>query len=52
MLNNLSTEIISSEILLEQFLNSRRYSTYLIEGLSPEDCQSQSMEDASPAKWH
>jgi ergothioneine biosynthesis protein EgtB len=52
MLNNSSTEIISSEILLEQFLNSRRYSTHLIEGLSPEDCQSQSMEDASPAKWH
>lgn len=52
MLNNLSTEIISSETLLEQFLNSRRYSTHLIEGLSPEDCQSQSMADASPAKWH
>jgi ergothioneine biosynthesis protein EgtB len=52
MLNNTSIVPLSAEILLEQFINSRRYSTFLIEGLSPEDCQSQSMEDASPAKWH
>jgi len=38
--------------VLEQFHRSRKYSTSLIEGLSAEDCQTQSMEDASPAKWH
>ena len=38
--------------LLEQFLHSRKYSTDLLNGLTPEDCQSQSMEDASPIKWH
>lgn len=38
--------------LIERFLLSRRYSTDLLIGLSPEDCQSQSMDDASPTKWH
>jgi ergothioneine biosynthesis protein EgtB len=52
MPNNSSIAPLSAEILLEQFISSRKYSTHLIEGLSPEDCQSQSMEDASPAKWH
>ncbi|MEI8399620.1 MAG: ergothioneine biosynthesis protein EgtB [Alcaligenaceae bacterium] len=42
----------SLESLLAQFNASRRYSTRLVEPLSPEDCQSQSMADASPAKWH
>jgi ergothioneine biosynthesis protein EgtB len=42
----------SIQLLLEQFNRSRKYSTDLIFGLSPEDCQAQSMEDASPAKWH
>jgi ergothioneine biosynthesis protein EgtB len=38
--------------LLDQFLRSRRYTLDLISGLSPEDCQAQSMNDASPVKWH
>ena len=38
--------------LLDQFLQSRRYTVELISSLSPEDCQAQSMADASPAKWH
>jgi ergothioneine biosynthesis protein EgtB len=42
----------SSNDLLEQFLASRKYSLDLISTLSPEDCQAQSMPDASPAKWH
>lgn len=42
----------SEDSLLDQFHNSRKYSLKLIENLSPEDCQAQSMEDASPAKWH
>ena len=42
----------SANLLLDQFNSSRRYSLDLIETLSPEDCQAQSMEDASPAKWH
>jgi len=30
----------------------REHSEHLVEPLSPEDCGIQSMEDASPAKWH
>ncbi|HBT56768.1 MAG TPA: ergothioneine biosynthesis protein EgtB, partial [Pseudomonas sp.] len=30
----------------------RAHSLELIRGLSPEDCQLQSMTDASPLKWH
>jgi ergothioneine biosynthesis protein EgtB len=45
-------EISSLEHLLEAFVSSRAYSADLTSGLSPEDCQAQSMEDASPAKWH
>ena len=44
------TQAIAS--LLERFHASRKYSTDLILHLSPEDCQAQSMDDASPAKWH
>lgn len=44
--------MISTDSLLDQFLHSRRYSVELIAPLSPEDCQAQSMEEASPAKWH
>jgi len=43
---------VSADELLEQFHRSRKYSSDLIKNLSAEDCQSQSMEDASPAKWH
>jgi len=38
--------------LLEVFVSSREYSIKLINGLTPEDCQSQSMPEASPIKWH
>ena len=43
---------LAEDELLEQFHRSRKYSTDLISSMSPEDCQAQSMEDASPAKWH
>lgn len=43
---------VSADELLEQFHRSRKYSSDLIKNLTVEDCQSQSMEDASPAKWH
>ena len=42
----------SENSILDLFRSSRKYSTDLIATLSPEDCQAQSMEDASPAKWH
>ena len=42
----------SVESLLTEFNASRLYSMRLAEPLSPEDCQAQSMDDASPAKWH
>lgn len=42
----------SIDSLLAEFNASRLYSTRLVEPLSPEDCQAQSMDDASPAKWH
>jgi ergothioneine biosynthesis protein EgtB len=38
--------------LVQQFLNSRTYSTDLVKDLSPEDCQAQSMDETSPTKWH
>ena len=52
MLNKTLSSAPSTEVLLEQFHRSREYSTSLILNLSAEDCQAQSMEDASPAKWH
>jgi ergothioneine biosynthesis protein EgtB len=52
MQNNSNQIKSSAASLLELFLNSRKHSLELIKDLSPEDCQSQSMEDASPAKWH
>jgi ergothioneine biosynthesis protein EgtB len=52
MLNKTPYSPYSADELLEQFRSSRKYSTDLILNLSPEDCQAQSMEDASPAKWH
>ncbi|MDP3295664.1 MAG: ergothioneine biosynthesis protein EgtB [Nevskia sp.] len=36
----------------DQFLRIRAQSLKLAEGLSAEDCQLQSMADASPVKWH
>ena len=38
--------------LSERFEAVRRQSLKLVEPLSAEDCQVQSMPDASPAKWH
>ena len=39
-------------ILAERYLAVRRRTQALVAPLSPEDCVVQSMEDASPAKWH
>ena len=52
MLNKIPYQTLSADELLEQFHLSRKYTTDLIQNLSAEDCQAQSMEDASPAKWH
>jgi ergothioneine biosynthesis protein EgtB len=41
-----------SQDLAGRYLELRAASERLIEPLSPEDCVIQSMEDASPAKWH
>ncbi|MES2910355.1 MAG: DinB family protein, partial [Pseudomonadota bacterium] len=38
--------------LAERFLAVRQQTENLIKPLSAEDCQLQSMPDASPAKWH
>lgn len=43
---------MGGQALIKRFLSSRRASTDLLQGLSAEDCQSQSMDDASPTKWH
>jgi len=51
MLSNYSTDN-PIDSLIEQFKCSRDYSVHLINGLTPEDCQSQSMPEASPLKWH
>ena len=52
MLNKSSYPPLCADEIVKQFHLSRKYSTDLISNLSPEDCQAQSMEDASPAKWH
>ncbi|EJL80537.1 TIGR03440 family protein [Polaromonas sp. CF318] len=38
--------------LVRRFVALRQQTEALIQPLSPEDCQLQSMPDASPAKWH
>jgi ergothioneine biosynthesis protein EgtB len=38
--------------LAAQYEGVRRVTESLIEGLTAEDCQLQSMDDASPVKWH
>ncbi len=40
------------ETLVNLYQKTRDYSTNLLAGLTAEDCQSQSMDDASPTKWH
>lgn len=52
MLDKTSHLLPAVEKLREQFYLSRKQSIDLIRNLSSEDCQAQSMEDASPAKWH
>lgn len=39
-------------LLKTRFEQTRHYSMELVEGLTAEDCQLQSMNDASPVKWH
>lgn len=41
-----------TRLLLEKFLEIRQTSLHLARPLSAEDCQVQSMPDASPVKWH
>ena len=38
--------------LRQEYRRIRDHSLHLIEGLSAEDAQAQSMPDASPIKWH
>ena len=38
--------------LASGYRQTREATTSLVSSLSPEDCAAQSMEDASPAKWH
>jgi len=52
MLNKTLYPSSSADALREQFRLSRKYSKDLILNVSAEDCQAQSMEDASPTKWH
>lgn len=40
------------DALPERFAAVRQQTLALVEPLTPEDCQAQSMPDASPAKWH
>lgn len=42
----------SSRTLLDRYLTTRAFSSTLSETLSPEDCCLQSMENASPVRWH
>ncbi|MBL4833035.1 MAG: ergothioneine biosynthesis protein EgtB [Pseudomonas sp.] len=39
-------------LLKARFEQTRAFSLDLVAGLTPEDCQLQSMADASPVKWH
>ena len=42
----------ASKSILSRYANVRDFTRRLVEPLSPEDCMVQSMEDASPARWH
>ncbi len=44
--------LLPSEVLAARYDEVRAHTRALIEGLSEEDCQLQSMADASPTKWH
>ena len=41
-----------TSLLHSHYRNVRNHSMQLVEGLSAEDCQLQSMAEASPIKWH
>ena len=43
---------LDAKALAASFRDVRSRTTTLVEPLSAEDCAAQSMEDASPAKWH
>jgi ergothioneine biosynthesis protein EgtB len=43
---------LAAASLAERFAAVRGTTAWLCEGLSAEDCQLQSMDDASPVKWH
>ncbi|UAW97839.1 ergothioneine biosynthesis protein EgtB [Halopseudomonas nanhaiensis] len=43
---------LQSDVLAARYDEVRTYTRSLVEGLSEEDCQLQSMIDASPTKWH
>ncbi|WP_260498899.1 ergothioneine biosynthesis protein EgtB [Aquabacterium sp. J223] len=43
---------VNTVALARRLADVRRQSMALAEGLSAEDCQLQSMDDASPVKWH
>ncbi|RYX96306.1 MAG: ergothioneine biosynthesis protein EgtB [Comamonadaceae bacterium] len=47
-----SSTLPSSNPLAQRFTEVRAQTESLVAPLSPEDCQLQSMPDASPAKWH
>ena len=43
---------VRQRALLDEYRRVRALTMAMVEGLSPEDCQVQSMPDASPVKWH
>ena len=49
---SLAPQILSSSTLARRYAEVRQMSLALAAPLSPEDCQVQSMADASPTKWH
>ncbi|WP_114389289.1 ergothioneine biosynthesis protein EgtB [Notoacmeibacter marinus] len=48
----LFAKVLDDAPLLDLFRQTRQRSLSMIEGLEPEDMAVQSMEDASPTKWH
>ena len=53
MSNKIHTAAFNELVNLQTaFMQTRQQSLDLIANLSAEDCQAQSMPDASPAKWH
>ncbi|WP_373186428.1 ergothioneine biosynthesis protein EgtB [Halopseudomonas sp.] len=49
---SLHQTLTRAALLKTRFQQTRTYSMELVQGLSAEDCQLQSMNDASPVKWH